>query len=302
MDDAIPTEVIRFGGSVRATCNSGYTTTGQAGGDDTFTMSCQANDMFSNTNEVCERPLFTVRGLATDAQSASMRLQDCRVVFIQDGVTMATAYTDRSGRYTARVPQGLVTIHATKDGYIQQELELQVESMEWFGQGGDLALSRVLPPGSWRVVVTWGAHSRDLDSHTYFGNGGYTHVYWPGSRRSASAAGTGGIRVTLDRDDVNGFGPETTTFSNVGHCTQPGKCLIKFKVKNYSRRDGNLGDSQCQITVYRGNEVAGTYTIPPSVGSAIWYSVFTLDATSGAQTVLYDGERSLPPTLDATRV
>jgi hypothetical protein len=119
-----------------------------------------------------------------------------------------------------------------------------------------------------------------------------TKVYWAAT--SGTAEGTGGLTAVLDRDDTNSYGPETTTFTNVGECDQPGYCMIYFVVDNYTPYDGDLGTSQGVITAYRGDKVEGKVEIPASAGSERQYTVFTLDSRRGHQAI-YPGSKAVPP-------
>jgi len=283
---------------VMVMCNDGYTLDGIPGGRVMFSMRCTSRGEFSNTNLKCEEPKFHVAGEATDAQSSRIKLKKARVQFKQGEKIVGDVYTDASGLYSALLPMGEVTMTASKNGYIDQVKQITIESSIRKGQGADVSMSKVLPPGAWRAVVTWDERSRDIDSHTYFGSGFGKHAYWPRSRRSVSAPGTGGIAVDLDRDDVSGFGPETTTFKSIGKCKKKGRCLLKFKIKNYSYRDKALGDSNVKVTLYNGNSVHSTYEIPPSVGDAksTWYmtTIFTIDARDGATKVIHKGDYDEP--------
>merc|ERR1719161_1698767 len=282
---------------IEVICNEGYTLDGIPNGRSWFTMRCTSHGTFTNTDLKCEKPKFSVQGIATDAQSARIVLKKARIQFTQGETIVADVNTDASGYYTVQIPQGEVKLTASKSGYIDQVKQLVISAPIRRGQGADVALSKVLPPGSWRAVVSWDARSRDIDSHTWFGPGDSKHVFWPSRFRRITAPATGGIEVDLDRDDVNGFGPETTTFKNVGKCKEKGNCLIKFKIKNYSRRDKPLGDSKVKIVLYNGNSVHSKYTIDPDVGEAkpsYMTPIFTIDATEGATKVVYTGDLRLP--------
>jgi len=111
------------------------------------------------------------------------------------------------------------------------------------------------------------------------------------------APNTNGLSVTLDRDDVNGYGPETTTFKGIGECMRKSNCLVKFMVDNYTPRDGDLGESEGVITVYKGSTVAKKYTLPVEAGKARVWPIFTLDASKDARDVLFDGDQTYGPTL-----
>jgi len=300
---SMPMQEVKYGDpDVEVLCDQGHTLDGVPGGQFFFTMRCRSTGEFTNANYKCEVPKFSVAGRATDAQNGRITLKEAKAVFSQEGNVVATAYTDASGYYHALVPNGPTKLEFTKTGYISQTKMLLISSSIRAGQGADGALSKVLPADGWRVVVTWDKKSSDIDSHTYFGDSETKHAYWPYSRRSVSAPGTGGIEVDLDRDDVSGYGPETTTFKGVGKCTSKGKCLIKFRIKNYSYRSRALGASNVKITLYNAASVHSKYEIPQEVGSSKWHNVFTLDASVGANPVVHAGDFSLPPYVTKSRI
>jgi hypothetical protein len=104
--------------------------------------------------------------------------------------------------------------------------------------------------------------------------------------------------VVLDRDDVNGFGPETTTFLNLGHCRGANKCLIKFQIKRYSGR-GTLGQGPGKgpiVRVFQGDRMEAEYkTEPPANIGRNLYTVFSL--WGGENPKLYQGEVKERPYL-----
>jgi len=295
---------VHFGdAALRVKCHAGFTVGGSAGGLTSFYMSCEADGTFTNTAKQCLKPKYPVSGEATDAQDGDVKLEEVKLVFTQNGTVVATAFTNYIGRYSVSLGEGTYDVSSTKAGYIELISTLTVTGPISVGGAADVALRKMLEPGSWSAIVTWGPHSADIDSHSFFGAGYATHVYWPSSKRHFSAAGTGGITVDLDRDDVNGFGPETTTFMNVGKCSaaQRGACLIKFKVKNYTPQDGDLGASSVKIKLYSGLLAGGqgetNYAVPTSVGSKLWHTIFTIDSRTEK---VYPGENHEPPYLSTT--
>jgi len=283
-------------------CNDGFTIGGISGGSTKYSIECQSTGKLiamsgnSKMYEICDQPKFQVSGIATDAQSASIYLSSTTVKFIQDGNIMASATTSYSGRYTASLAAGTYTIEASKSGYITYKAEIVVVSSISAGGAGDVALSKVLPEGEWRVTINWAAHSRDLDSHTYLGKDAKDLVYFGRKTRRDSSTG---ISATLDRDDVNGYGPETTTFKGIGKCTKKSNCLVKFMVDNYTPKDKDIGLSECIITLYRGSSTVKKYTLPVAAGSARIWPIFTLDSAKDTQQVLSDGDQIYGPILGA---
>jgi len=173
-------------------------------------------------------------------------------------------------------------VTASKADWIDREKPVDVKHNMKRGQGADLAMSKILPPGGFRVVLNWAAHSRDLDSWTYFDDNFGKYVYYGRPRIQGP---TSGVNVALDWDDVDGHGPETSTYLGLGHCES--SCLIKFHVDNYSYRDAHLSDSEGVVTVYEGNGVKARYNIPSDIGEDRGWTVFTLDASD---LQIYEGD------------
>jgi hypothetical protein len=226
-----------------------------------------------------------------NAQNGNDKVEDAVVRFKQDGQTVADTTSNSVGRYTAELGEGDYTMEVVKGGWITLEKPVQVKGPIRKGQGADAALSMVLPPGGYRVVLNWGAHSRDLDSWTYFDRNYKKYVYYG---RTAATGANSGVTVNLDWDDVDGYGPETTTFMGVGTCTE--SCLVKFHVDNYSRRDAPLGESEAEVTLYHGDGVLKRFSIPTDAGSSRGWTVFTLDASSEPANVL-EGDWNYGPYL-----
>lgn len=71
--------------------------------------------------------------------------------------------------------------------------------------------------GEWRVTLQWAKKSKDLDSWTFMGENAKEKVYYVD--KSITDSGTD-VEAILDRDDVSGYGPETTTFKGIGTCVK----------------------------------------------------------------------------------
>lgn len=199
-------------------------------------------------------------------------------------------------------PAGTFDIEASRDGYITYKAVITVVSSIPAGGAGDVALSKVLDEGEYRVTLTWAEKSDDLDSHTYLGRDAKDLVYFGNKERTDASTQ---MEAILDRDDVTGFGPETTTFKGIGTCTVKEHCLVKFLVDNYTPKDRDIGASEAIITVYRGHETLKKYELPTEAGDARIWPIFTLDSRQGVNKVLYDGDQiygpGLAPLSDAAR-
>ena len=113
-----------------------------------------------------------------------------------------------------------------------------------------------------RVVLSWGADPRDLDSHMAFpGN----HVFFGHPR---------GIDANLDVDDTDGYGPETITLTRKHF----GESYV-YSVHNFSGRrapdSSDLSNSQAKVFVYVGQSLVRTYYVPRNQPGNLW-TVFRL--------------------------
>jgi len=268
---------LKYGDSVMVVCLEGYTVGGVPHGLDYYEKTCGPQGDYSQglpKHGPCLAPEYLVKGEVVDAQNGRTKLSDAAVSFDLNGVSKSVR-TDEQGRYEIELIEGNYSVKASKTGYIDVDKNVLVNTNIEKGQGADLAMSLVLPPGGFRIVLNWAARSRDLDSWTYFDTNfrkyvyyGRPHLYGPASL----------VDVTLDWDDVDGHGPETSTYLGLGQCTE--SCLIKFHVDNYSWRDKDLSESEGVVTVYTGNGIKARYNVPSDIADDRGWTVFTLDAAN----------------------
>jgi len=270
-------------------CDTGYTIGGVAGGTDYYEVSCGDDGEFTAgtpTSGDCEAPGFSVSGVVVDAQNGNTKLGNAALTFVQGSLSLTTT-AEANGHYHIFLPEGDWMATATKDDYITREKNITIVGALQTGQGADIAMSQVLPAGSYRVLLNWGVSGMDLDAWTYFDQDLDNYVYYGRTHQDGAHSGA---EVTLDWDDADGYGPETTTWKVNSHCTEG--CLMKFHVDNYAWRDHHLTDADAVVTVYHGNEVVKTYKIPSNIGEARGWTVFTLDAATGE---FYEGDFNYGP-------
>jgi len=105
----------------------------------------------------------------------------------------------------------------------------------------NINVSPTLRSNQLRIVLTWGAVPRDLDSHLLSPNRCKTYY---ANRRGCTG-------VTLDKDVTGGYGPETMTIH------RPTRGWYHYKVHNYSRVSANVmrhgvSNTPATVTVYKG--------------------------------------------------
>lgn len=190
--------------------------------------------------------------------------------------------TNANGGFTiADAPAGYFTVVVNHPGFVETRIP-DVELTSGVIRLTPVAATTAPTPGSLRVILSWGQDPGDLDAHLTGpdGAGGRFHVYYA----SPSFGGS-----SLDRDDVDGQGPETMTVDTSVDGT------YRFSVHNFSDQSaaGGLGiaQEQTRIQIFDPSGLIETY-IPwsfpatqPTATSGNTLRVFELEVAGGVVTV-----------------
>lgn len=140
-------------------------------------------------------------------------------------------------------------------------------------------VSNGVTSGNIRIVLTWGATPRDLDSHLVgpTSESNKFHVYYSNM--------TYGSEVELDVDDTSSYGPETITIRSINDG------VYTYAVHNYSDSGSlsstSLSTSGAKVQVYRGTELIMTYNVPSGRDGTLW-TVFSYDSNTQRFTTIND--------------
>lgn len=167
------------------------------------------------------------------------------------------------------LPCGNYTLTASKDGYIGQSFNIIVRPGETnaYPQQNATMSPAMTENDTWRIVLTWGANPRDLDSHVVgtLTTGNSFHVYY-----GHKSQYDGALEVcNLDQDDTTSYGPETITL-NTNNRTP-----YYYYIHNFAG-SGTLATSNAQITVYHGASVVRTFNVPTGLGDEKYWNVFAI--------------------------
>lgn len=180
------------------------------------------------------------------------------------------ATTDATGRYQlVGLPPGPVQVTAAASGFVSDTATVTVPPTGTVTQ--HFALSPSLLQGQLRIVLTWANTPRDLDAHLWAPAGPTPVEVWYRNRGTL----TGPPFAQLDTDDRDGIGPETITVGQVN------SGQYTYAVHQYSN-DGTLAASNARVQILREGTVLQAFTVP--AGRGRWWTVFTLDGTTGAVT------------------
>lgn len=166
--------------------------------------------------------------------------------------------TDSSGYFELETAYGNYTVEISKDGYIAGYFNV-VSVKNKSGAYETMVLTPVLDENEYRIILTWDANPRDLDSHlTYYDSSGAKkmHVYF-----SNKTGYINGVPVAqLDVDDTSGYGPETITMTLNAENLKNGE-FFRYSVYKFSGAN-SLAASNAVVRLYAGNSLLDTYSVP----------------------------------------
>lgn len=174
---------------------------------------------------------------------------------------LGTFRTDTEGKAVFPIPEqdGVYKVVFSRQGYITSEFPIEIQAGTMFFNR--FSVSPALPLGNMRIVLDWDASPRDLDLHFIKAN--HYHVSYRNMRTFADGV------VRLDRDDRNGYGPETVTVKRIENSATY-YCLVH----DYSNRNQvagtGLSRSKATEKVYSGNALLHVIPVPRSTPGTYW--------------------------------
>ena len=182
------------------------------------------------------------------------------------GNALQTVQTSEGGNYVfSNVSAGTYTVLVRATGYANaSKTGIAVGAQNTSNQ--NVFVSPVGAAGTVRIVLTWRADPRDLDSYLTgpIASGTSRFTVYYGSQGNCSASPF----ACLDQDVTGGFGPETMTITSV----LPG--IYRFTVNKYSG-NGPLDQSGARVDVYIDGLFRQSFSVPS--GSGRNWTVFELN-------------------------
>jgi len=178
-----------------------------------------------------------------------------------------TYQTDQEGKILFPIPAENDTykVAFSKQGYVKAQFPLAIEAGTIFFNR--FSVSPALPLGNMRIVLDWNSQPEDLDAH-FIKYEAY-HISYQDMRVSRDGV------VRLDRDDRNGYGPETITAKKIDNGAR-----YDYLVHDYSNRSAigvlKLSRSGAAVKIYQGSELLHMITIPRNQIGTIWH-VFSIE-------------------------
>jgi len=172
-------------------------------------------------------------GVVRRASDASF-VGGATVRLMADKKVLRTAVSQPNGHFTISAPGGnyvisIINIPSMKGVDFTEPVEISNNRIT----SRTYAVSGPVPQGQLRIVLTWGATPRDMDSHLDTPSG--CHVYYGQKQCKSGEAG-------LDTDVTDSYGPETINIRKL----KPG--VYRYKVHAYS--SGAIEESEASVTLY----------------------------------------------------
>lgn len=217
----------------------------------------------------------TASGRVVDAFDANSipdaRIDVYRGISNKDGDLVTTVYADSYGYYSLELEPGNYTLRTYADGYTPASSNIIIIAGT-YKDNQNCALTPILNEGEIRVVLTWGRYPNDLDSHIVgpYPSGSRFHVYYS----SKNAYYGSQTYVNLDVDDVDSYGPETTSV----YMGVPGGTYT-FYVHDFSNHNSSystsLSTSGATVKVYVGGTEEPYIFNAPTMEGTLW-TVFSI--------------------------
>jgi hypothetical protein len=196
---------------------------------------------------------------------------------IFNGTKLVTQVPIDKAKFTIDLPDGDYTCLATMAGaqaFYDKNCHVGGNELK-----KNLVFSPVMVPGMIRVVLTWGAAVKDLDAFMLTPHKDFSdppcEVNWENKQCSSST-------VQLDKDDKDGFGPETITISQI---RSEGRYRYRVSESKGDPNDNSarLQLSEANVAVYSFGEYAEYQVgIDGFIKGNNWY-VFTIDSKGKIQ-------------------
>jgi hypothetical protein len=169
--------------------------------------------------------------------------------------------SDEEGKVVFPPPEqnGKLLVSFRCEGYVPTDFPIEIMAGTLFFNR--ISISPMLDIKFLRVVVDWDKQPSDLDAHFLKGN--EYHISFRNMRILADGSGM------LDRDAMNGYGPETITIKEIS-----GQSVYEYYIHDYSNQSNThskgLSNSKATVKVYGDNRLLKIFQVPRNKEGIMW--------------------------------
>jgi hypothetical protein len=175
--------------------------------------------------------------------------------------------TDESGkiRFPAPEEHGAYSFTFQASGFITSDFQFEIIAGALFARR--FSVSPQMDMRFLRIVLDWGSEPRDLDAHFVKENG--YHISYRDMRTSSDGNGN------LDRDDMDGYGPETITVKEISKDAK-----YEFYVHDFTNQRNTsskqFSRARAVVRVFGEGKLLSSFTVPAEKGGTRW-EVFRIE-------------------------
>lgn len=205
-------------------------------------------------------PAYGQKRIRIQLLSATVKnkvIPGAQVIFQKDGEQSVRLTSDSQGKVDIPAPfsgkdDSSMLMIVKKAGYSNLVVKCPCDDMAY------ALSSKMKQLDGMRIVLNWGKHPSDLDSHLSFpGN----HVYFSKKK---------GNRSNLDVDDTTSYGPETITIDKKFHGQKYVYAVHDFSNHSRSGEPQAMSHSRAKVLVYIGSSLIKSYYIKPNTKGTLW--------------------------------
>jgi hypothetical protein len=170
--------------------------------------------------------------------------------------------TDAQGKIQFKIPEDAfarIPVSVRKSGFTNTDFTLELLAGTLFLNR--FSISPSIPLKHMRVVLDWGENPRDLDAHLVKKDS--YHISYRHKKKAAD-----GVAI-LDRDDTNGFGPETITVTSLDYNGEYEYYVEDFSNRNKKSSD-KLSKSRGEVKVYGKGKLLHYFRVPQNKKGDTW--------------------------------
>lgn len=226
-------------------------------------------------------PTVMINGCVRDAEG--YRVADTLII------TQGLEYIGRLLEYTDEYGNFSIGAKANSSVFLYARSDVASRTISVDTQSDTVLLQDclIVDPNTTTVTLTWGEAPSDLDTHLIGpnGSGGTFHIYYSNKNETVGS----GVRISLDVDDINSYGPEVTTIPRF-----PAAGTYSYYVHNFTR-SGSMLASPTRIALFTG-QTEYVYFIDEEPSTTCWH-VFDIEVNSSLEpSVIVAGESVSPST------
>lgn len=169
--------------------------------------------------------------------------------------------TDENGKAHFPIPEedGFYNVVFKKAGFIETRFQIEIAAGTMFFDR--FSISPTLTEGALRIVVDWSAQPPDLDAHLV--KLGQYHISYRDKRSSDDK------QVILDRDDTDGYGPETITINQIDVNSSYIYFIVDYTNQNKATSTA-LSKSKAHVKVYYAGQLLYNFKVPVKTKGFCW--------------------------------